>query len=358
LGLLLTGCGGPPQPPPIVIGHIAPRSGPERERGLDAERAILMAVEEANAAEGQVMGRSVVVLHPDSHANPEVAQNAAVRLLAINRVAALIGGDSSASAELLCRTAQQYKTPLVTPTWLPSSVLTPYGFCVGPAPQEQGKVLAQAADKTLHAARIAVLTDNRSAANVALTAAFAEAVGKSKIAKQREYDSEKEFDRLAVDVKEAKAILLVGTVADLEKLYPALQKAELPADVPILFGGAEDDKLPTLADAWKNQLYWTSVFVADGSRPKAKEFARKFEERFHRPAGSAAVLAYDSARLVFQVIGEAKTTKGDKLREELLNVKDFEGLTGPLSFDKHQVAVRPVFVVHRQDKQTKVLSSP
>jgi hypothetical protein len=42
----------------------------------------------------------------------------------------------------------------------------------------------------------------------------------------------------------------------------------------------------------------------------------------------------------------------------LLNVKDFEGLTGPLSFDKNQVAVRPVFIVHRQDKQTKVLSSP
>jgi branched-chain amino acid transport system substrate-binding protein len=356
--LLLTGCGGPPQPPPIVIGHIAPRSGPERERGLDAERAILMAVEEANAAEGQVMGRQVVVLHPDSHANPEAAQNVAVRLLAINRVAALVGSDTRGSGEPLCRTAQQYKTPFLTAAWAPPSVLSPYGFCVGPTPQEQGKALAQLADKGLQVNKVAVLTDNRSTASVALTAAFVEVLGKAKVATQREYDSDKDFERLAGEVKEAKAILVAGTVADLEKLCKELQKAELPVDVPILFGGAEDERLPALADAGKNDLWWTTVFVADGGKPKAKEFARKFEESFHRPAGSAAALAYDSARLLFQVIGEAKTTKGDKLREELLNLKDFDSLTGPLSFDKNQVAVRPVFVVHRKDKQTKVLGNP
>jgi branched-chain amino acid transport system substrate-binding protein len=358
LMLLLAGCGGPPQPTPIVIGHIAPRSGPDRERGLDAERAILMAVEEANAAEGQVMGRPVVVLHPDCHANPELAQNAAVRLLAINRVAGLIGGDTHETTERLCRTAQQYKVPLITPTWVPPSILNPYGFCVGAAPREQGKALAQVADKTLQVGKVAVLTDNRSAASIALTAAFVEALGQSKIISQREYDSTKEFERLAREVKDAKAVLFSGTVTDLEAFHKELAKAELPADVPILFGGADDDRLPLLADASKNDLYWTTVFAADSGKPKATEFARKFDERFHRPAGSAAALAYDSSRLLFQVIGTAKTTKGDKLREELLALKDFESLTGPLSFDKDQVATRPLFVVHRKDRQTKVVPNP
>lgn len=356
--VLLTGCGGPPPPPPIVIGHIAPRSGPQRDRGLDAERAILMAVEEANAAEGQVMGRPVVVLHADSQANPEVAQNSAVRLLAINRVAALIGGENPAVGERLCRTAQQYKAPLLTPAWVPPALLNPYGFCVGPAPPAQGKALAQLADKTLQLSKVAVLTDNRSAASVALTAEFVAALGKAKVASQREYDSDKDFERLAREAKDAKAVLVAGTTADLEKLQKEFQKAELSPDVPIFFGGAEDDNLPLLADSGKNELYWTTVFVVDGGKPNAKEFARKFEERFHRPAGSAAALAYDSARLLFGAIGQAKTIKGDKLREELLNLKDFESLTGALSFDKNQVATRPVFVLQRKDKQTKAIGNP
>jgi branched-chain amino acid transport system substrate-binding protein len=380
LALAVTaGCGTPSPPPPILIGHVAPRSGPQRDYGIQAEQGILLAVQEANEAEDQVAGRSVTVIHTDSQGNPEAAQSEAVRLLSVSRVAGLLGGSNPVAAERLCRTVQQYKVPLITPTWLPASALGPYGFSIGMTPIDQGKALAQVAGKKLQAEQIAVLTDSRSPAAIALTAAFTESIGKPAIVLQLEYDSssaaagpspeqqpapdnDKKFAALAAKVAAAKprVILLAGASSDLGKFRAEMQKAQPEANLSILFGGDEDEKLAELADSntEANELYWTTAFVIDGSQPKAKEFADKFEKNFHRPPDSAAAQAYDSARLLFEAIRQVKTTKGDKVREQLLNTKDFDSLTGPISFDKTQAAQRVVFVVRRQNKKTVLVSGP
>jgi branched-chain amino acid transport system substrate-binding protein len=383
LGVFLaTGCGQQSPPPPIYIGHIAPRSGVQRDYGLNAEKGILLAVEEANTAEGQVAGRPVAVLHPDSQADSEVAQSEAVRLLSVNHVAGLIGGpnatesatargtskddktnppksvakDNVGASERLCRVAQQYKVPLILPTWLPVSTLGPYGFSIGMTPANQGKALGQLAVKNHMARQVAVLLDSRSPASIALAAAFTEALGKEVTISSHEYAGDDKFAALAAQVVAAKpdAILIAGNSADLEKLRAEMQQAKLAADVPMLFGGDERELLPALADAsmGANELYWTTVFIADAGQPKAKEFADRYEKRFQRPADSAAAQAYDAARLLFHGIRQAKTTKGEKVRDELQNVKDFDSLTGPLSFEKGHAAPRVVFVVHRQKQRT------
>jgi hypothetical protein len=53
--------------------------------------------------------------------------------------------------------------------------------------------------------------------------------------------------------------------------------------------------------------------------------------------------------LLFEVLRRAKSLQAAKVREELLKLKDYECLTGPLSFDKDQCARRPVFIVRSAD---------
>jgi len=44
------------------------------------------------------------------------------------------------------------------------------------------------------------------------------------------------------------------------------------------------------------------------------------------------------------------------VRDELLKLKNFDSLTGPLSFDKDHHTRRPVFIVHRDEKGQQVLA--
>jgi branched-chain amino acid transport system substrate-binding protein len=359
--LVLAGCGGSRAPVPISFGHVAPRSGPARDLGLSAEKGIQLAVEEIKTSEKQLLERPVEVRHPDSEGKAELAQSVAVRLLSFSHVVALIGGSDEESAELLGRVAQQYKVPLLSPTWLPAAGLGPYGFSVGPAPAEQGKGLGWLAAKHLQAGRLAVVTESRSPGAGILSATFLETVGRAAVVLQKE-SGDAPLPQLARQVVEAKpaAVLIAGTSAFLESIQGELMNAGLPGDVRLLFGGAEDARLVLLADnlSGKYQLYWTTVFVPGQGAERARGFAKRYQERFLQPADAAAALAYDSTRLLASAIGQAETTRGDKVRDELVKVKDFEGVTGMLSLDQSQAAGRPVWVVQRANQQLKVIRAP
>src|SRR5262245_24786782 len=100
LAVVAAGCGGRRTPEPGWVGHVAPLSGPERGRGESARRGILLAVEEANSAsEG---GRPLAVRHADGARD---ARAETVRLLAVNRVAALLAGPDAAVSATAVRAA-------------------------------------------------------------------------------------------------------------------------------------------------------------------------------------------------------------------------------------------------------------
>src|SRR5260370_37855702 len=88
--LALSGCKPRAETEPILIGHVAPFTGPHRLIGEQAKQAILLAVEEANQEENRGAERRVAVLHVNSHGDLDALQPEAVRLITVNRVAALL----------------------------------------------------------------------------------------------------------------------------------------------------------------------------------------------------------------------------------------------------------------------------
>jgi branched-chain amino acid transport system substrate-binding protein len=362
LGVLflgLAGCGGTRSAPPIVIGHAAPRTGPQRELGLHAEEAIRLAIEDVKAGEPLLPGRAVEVRHADSEGSAETAQNIAVRLVSVNHAVALIGSADPGAAERLCRIGQQYKVPVLTAVWLPVAVLGTHGFGIGPTPAEQGKALGRFAAQHLKAT-IVLLVDNRSPAFLARAEAFAESIGKERVARRDEFASEDELTELtrAVKAAQAAAVFFAGKPGDLDKLHTELREAGARDPLTFLYGGDEEPRLAVLADRWSgtSDLYWTTAFVADDA-PAAREFVRKYRERYQRLPDADAALAYDAARLLFEAIRQARTARPDRVREELAKLKDFPTLTGPASFAQNQLTPRPAFVVSRQNGQFKSFRS-
>jgi branched-chain amino acid transport system substrate-binding protein len=344
--LVSLGCAAKAPPEPLYIGHLAPRSGPDREVGERTQQAILLAVEEANGADGQVGGRPVVVLHPETYAAGSRASEVAVRLLTVDRAVALLASSDAAEAERLSRLAQQYNAPLLVSASAIGPVLAPFGFSVGLAPSDQGRALARYAFEELKATKVTLIAVGRDTAAAALATAAADELRK-RGADVQEPSRPAGEDRTGfvreVVKSEPAAVLVVGSAAEFRKFRDAFRDEKLPADVPLFFGGPEATGLASTAGG--NPVYRATAFVADSSLPRAQEFAKRFHGRFHRAADVEAALAYDAARLLFDALGRSGDFRGPKVRDELLQVKDFEVLTGTLSFDGAYAARRPALVV-------------
>ncbi len=131
--LCLTGCGTRGTQPPLLYGQITGL----HDAGA-AQRGVRLAVIQADKDPEQGAGRAVNVLHAESHGKLELLEAEAVRLVAVNRVQALLGGTTPAELERLDRA----RVVIVSPCGLRSPALSENVFCTGLAPAFRGEVLA------------------------------------------------------------------------------------------------------------------------------------------------------------------------------------------------------------------------
>src|SRR5262249_24969962 len=132
LVVALAGCQRPPESEPLVFGHPVPQTGPNQAAGLLELQAVRMAVEEANAAGG----RQVRVLHADTDDRPDAFLAQTPRLLAVNRVSGLIGGQSVDQLKQMPTPVVVEQAILVSPSGGTGSVLNRAIFTVGLSPSE------------------------------------------------------------------------------------------------------------------------------------------------------------------------------------------------------------------------------
>jgi branched-chain amino acid transport system substrate-binding protein len=357
--LLLAGCSASQPTDAIVVGHLAPFSGPDKLVGEHARQGIILAVEEVNGDGEKIDGRRVEVHHADDGGTAALAGDKTVRLIAVTRAVALLGGTSSEHAEQIARAAQPYGVALVTPSPLPAPLAgeTAFSTCLPPA--LQGQVLARFAAQELKAKRVAVVVDARSAVCNGLAAGFAKefAADGERQADPYRYENETGFAGLPGRVAKGKpdAVLIAAPVADFVRLREGLAKEDVKG--PLLFGG-EETAWPALAaepDAGRD-VYAVTTFAADGLTPRGEEFAKKYRDRFNEAPDLYAASAYDGARLLFEAMRRTRPLKAEGIGQALAAPDPFDSLTGPLTIDKEDHgARRPSFVVRRQDGQVKVV---
>jgi branched-chain amino acid transport system substrate-binding protein len=331
---------------PIYVGHIAPLGTPAGEH---AKQGILLAVEEVNEGE-KVVGQKVAVLHVDSRGDATVAQAEAVRLAGVNKVAGLLIDADTGGVERVAKDLEPSGIPVLTTAVLSAPPTGENLFTVNQTAPRAGRALARYAATQLKPGRIAVLADQRNATAMTLAAAFVKEMPKNGPDVDRwNFDKPAEFPDLVAHVKKAKAnaVLFGGAAADLKELRTQLKAAEMA--VPVLFGGDDFAFLPA---EMREDLYVATSFVADAD--EAKEFANKYRERFKEAPDVHAALAYESARVLFKAMNQAKTpTTGAAVRKELVDSESFAGVTGAISFAKDRVAKRPVYILHWKDGQAK-----
>jgi branched-chain amino acid transport system substrate-binding protein len=318
------------------------------------QRAVTEAREEGKG----VAGRPFLVVHADTRGEPDVAAAEAVRLISVNRVAALLAGPGAVPAERLLRADQPYGLPVVVPGELPEPAPAAPVRALGARLAARGRALARYATHDLKASRAVILTDSRDPAAGELAAAFVREWphGAGAGAEEWTYASAADLPGLAGRAGKARPdlVLVAGAIADFRTLRGRLADAGLRG--PVLYGGEDAGTAPAEGAGSGPEVYLATVYCADKLTDRGKEFARRYEADFREPPDLYAAQAYDGARLLFEVLGRAQATEPTVVREELARTETFETVTGPVAWAAQGVR-RTLFVVRMKGGRAEVVQT-
>ncbi|MBF0397637.1 MAG: penicillin-binding protein activator, partial [Desulfobacterales bacterium] len=105
------------------------------------------------------------------------------------------------------------------------------------------------------------------------------------------------------------------------------------------------DALIQLAKDYAQGAIMPDIFFAKSESEKVKKFVSEFEASFNEKPEAIEAISYDTAMIFFKLISTPNVKTRENLKNELINLKDFEGVTGLTSFDQTGEAIKKLFIL-------------
>jgi len=335
---------GEPEGGKVKVGICLPLSGDAKIYGDEMLRGIRLALKSQPA---DTEGMHIVTVVEDDAGKSVTSLNAFTKLVDIDGVHVVIGGAMSSTAAPLVPMARERAVALVSPAASAPDLCSPgsYFFRVWPSDVYDATALAGYSLNKLNAQTAAVLyvnNDYGKGASDAFGAEFARLGGKIVLSEGYAQD--------AVDFRTAltKIASLNPSVLYVPGYYKELasmlrQFAELGLRVQVLGGvGFKEPKILELAGtAAEGVIFTTPYYDANSSDSFTADFARAYETEYGEKPGIFAAHGFDAARVVADAIAKGAKT-GSDIRAHLLNLKNFPGAAGALTFTPSGDVVKPV----------------
>jgi len=335
-GILASGCNRSDDKP-IEIGHVHPVNQHDAEY-----KALQLAVEELNKDPSKLpKGRKLVLRHAPGGDTPDDWAAQATRLIALNKVQGLVGGDRWSAAEKIGNAVQGETVIALSPAGWAGPSPSQNLFTVGLAPEERGRVLAlvaKAADKGKSAGVLVLRDPAAKAANVAADRFAADC---------RTFAPVSDLD-VSVSKKPAAGVVFFACSA-----RQAAQNRDAFKDA-LLFFGDEDVELAALVGEGPaaEGFQVATVYDPTNQPDRLAAFARRYQEAYKQSPTAAAVLVHDALTVWVEAVrrwadGARHADRFDaaEIRTQFLKRdKPFDVLTGTLIFADDHTTRRPVFV--------------
>ncbi|MDR2161107.1 MAG: branched-chain amino acid ABC transporter substrate-binding protein [Desulfovibrio sp.] len=349
---------------PVKIGLLAPLTGPFASEGQDMKNLVSLLAEELNRA-GGVNGSPVEVVVEDDGSAPRSAANAANRLVA-RGVPVVVGTYGSAvteaSQEIFAEAGIVQIATGSTAIRLTAKGLERF-FRTCPRDDEQGRVAAETIAR-LGFRNIAILHDNSVYAK-GLAEESRERIRRKGVANVIFYDAlqpnERDYSAILTKLKGIgpEAILFTGYYTEAGLLLR--QMAEMRWSVPMIGGDATNNVglVEIAGKAATGYRFISPALPADIDTPAARAFLAAYQAEYKTLPGSIwPVLAGDAFNVLVEAIKARGTDPGaiaGYLHKEL---RDFEGLTGKISFDYSGDRVGDLYRLYEVDAEGRFVLVP
>lgn len=328
----------------VTIAHVGPTSGAIAHLGKDNENGAIMAVEEINAAGLTIGGQKVTLklMTEDDGADPKQG-TAVAQKLADAKVSGVIGHLNSGTTIPASKIYSDAGIPQISPS-ATNPKYTRQGFKtafrVVADDTQLGGTLGRYAVNTLKGKTVAVI-DDRTAYGQGVAEEFSKAVvaaGGKVAAKEFTTDKATDFNAILTTIKGKKVDVVFFGGMDAVAGPMLRQMKSLGINAKFMGGdGICSTELVKLAgDAiTDNQVYCAEAGGVEGKGKVGMEaFKAKFKAKFGTEVQVYAPYVYDSLKLMVAAMVKAGSSDPVKYLPVLAATKDYQGVTGPISFDE------------------------
>lgn len=342
---------------PIKIGEFTSLTGKEAAFGHSSHRGTVLAVEEINAA-GGVLGRPLELVTADDQSKPGESATAVKKLIARDKVVAVLGEVSSFRSLEAAAVCQAQKIPMIVPSATNPRITETgdYIFRVCYTDSFQGAALAKFALRTLEARRVAVLISVSNAFSVGLTKYFKDRFGPDGgevVAEQKYNEGDRDFRAQLTAIKAARPDAIFASGYYTEAALICLQAKQLGLNVPVFGGdGWASPALIELGGKAVEGAYYSNNYDTDAPAPEVQDFVRHYRARWdgEMPDGMTA-FGHDSVLVLADAIRRAGSTEPDKIRAALAATKDVPGATGRTTINAQRNADKAIVILTVRDGQ-------
>jgi branched-chain amino acid transport system substrate-binding protein len=331
---------------PIKLGSVL-RLSVGAEHGIPSKRGVELAVEEVNKA-GGINGQKVEVIFEDEKDSPTASVNAVQKLINVDKVIATVGPMTSGGILAAGPTAGEAKVVAVTPTATSPKVsgMSPYVFRACSRIDQQSRELTDYVAKTWKPKTIAILFSNEPYGK-ACSEVFGkdfEKLGIKIVANESFMRGARDFKAQLTKIKSLNPDILFIPGYTQETAPAAAQARQLGMNQKILgvYGDMDEVYIQLAGKAAEGHVI-ASEYDEDYDTPKNKEFKKNYyalAKKHNDPVNIMfAALTYDATGLVLAGMKKNGPTS-EGIKKFLNEVKDYDGVTGKLSFDQKNDAVK------------------
>jgi branched-chain amino acid transport system substrate-binding protein len=334
----------------IKVGEFASLTGKEATFGESSHNGTVLALEELNAA-GGVLGKQLKLLTEDTQSKAGESQTVVNKLVSRDGVVAVLGEVASSRSLEAAPVCQSAGVPMISPSSTNPDVTRTgdYIFRVCFIDPFQGTVMANFANKTLKAKRVAVFTDSKSDYSKGLAKYFKQQHQKNggEIATELAFnggDSDFKSQLTTIKGSSPDAVFIPAYYTDVALI--CIQAKQLGLTVPMFGGdGWESDKLVELGKEAVEGQYFSTHYHPEVASSKSKAFVAAFQKRYKSSPDAMAALGYDSLMVLADAIKRAGSTEGPKLKAALAATKGYEGVTGVTTIDADRNASKAAVIL-------------
>lgn len=340
----------------IHIALIAPFTGEEGAEAEASERAIRLFLEKFNSEQLAREGARLVLDVYDSKGDPELAEEAMVKVRASDAVA-VIGPHSNEASMKASKAKEGGDLPVVTPCGVDTS--NPWFFRTAVSENVEAQFLATYAHQVLRMTEVNVVFGGKKEFEGLygfFESSFVQSGGKvvETWLLDPESSEDSDFEEVLAELKEAgneKPVTLLLPPELAAKLVIKLRKVGLTNPVIGLssleqgsfvdgFKGEREESMK--AGYFTDGCYLTVPFLMDNLNSEAFSVSQEYLERFGEDMDGRSMFAYDSAKVICTAIADA-SDKGDKKWDDQTLAEKRESLKRTIAeFNGPDVAVEGV----------------
>ena len=348
-----------------TIGCLLPLSGPYRKYGNRAMKGIELALSQFNS---KATNPSIHLLIKDTGGNPDKAI-LAMHDLQNDQVAATIG--PIITAEAVATEAQHSGIPMITITQKENiTEISDNIFRNFITPEMQVKAVVSYAAEVLEVKNFAVLYPEEKYGTHFMNLFWDEVLkyGGKIVGSEAYNPSHTDFKdpikklvglyyEVPDDLKEEPDIEKIDTeklkdeneepepVVDFEAIFIPDAPNKVGLIIPQLaFHDIEDVYLlgtnlwhsKKLVDMTKEYIQRAIIpdgFFSESTSVRVRDFVEKFEKTFAEKPGFIEAIAYDTSMILFQILRRPDVRSRNAIKNQLMHLKDFQGVTGLTSFN-------------------------